>query len=163
MAGATRSTSLTAASSLAERSKPAITITPVVTNASGLESEAPVDRRRQYGIESPVRSVIDRVKLCLTLSHSDTQSAPHSGWTHLCARPASSAHLVADERERGLPSASSFAGMMPLASRSRKLRTIANSEAELAMVDVQDTAYRFAILVRCMQYSYDRSGQQSRR
>eukprot|EP00964_Phaeocystis_antarctica_P073216 scaffold44907_cov64-Phaeocystis_antarctica.AAC.3 len=70
-------------------------IRPVVTEASGAERDGPVDRR-QYGIESPVSSVIEVLKWSLALSHSDSQFAPHSGWTHR-----SEGGSIRDERERG--------------------------------------------------------------
>ena len=40
---------------------------PVVTEASGVERDGRVDRR-QYGIESPVSSVIEVLKWALTLT-----------------------------------------------------------------------------------------------
>ena len=53
-------------------------IRPVETNASGVESDGPLDRC-QYGIEREVRSVIDVLKWSFTMSQSTSHSAPHSG------------------------------------------------------------------------------------
>jgi len=92
----------------------------VVTEASGVERDGPFDRR-QYGIESPVSSVIEVLKWSLTLSHSDSQFAPQSGWTH-CSESThcSEGGSIRDKRERGISNvgASPFAGV-PHACQSR--------------------------------------------